>query len=450
MVVEYFDFVSVVECFDFAVSTCFTLGREWAMGSFSGDTGIGTAAAFVVAFLISRVFLKVDGHVGLLQWMGARTKGSAAYLCLGLMGLSLLISALVPNIVAVLALLPLVRRIVATVRTGEVEKDRLTTVLGLGVVYGASMGGVACQVGSPTNLVMLAGMKAGMFGYHDQGQQHLLTFDRWLLFGVPMAVLFLLGAWSLLRVLERSTFRTRLNWEEMPRFKGGRDFKAGLAVCAGLLAPLVAYSVVPTFLSFQPEVLGALGVWDLVGVCGAVAVILFLFGKRLPESRKRLLELPDLYRDIPARGAWLVLAVVALAVALDAIGFMETYEKMLNRLLPGAVEPALALLLFILVTIFVTELVSSTAAAVVMWSVAIHMAIAGGYSAFLPVLGVTFASISAFMSPIATPATSMLYGGLAGMSLKRMLSIGMVVNIAGALWLYLCVRYWIPAVLSLY
>lgn len=420
------------------------------MGAFSGETGIGTAAAFVVAFLISRLFLKVDGHVALLQWMSSRTRGRAGYLCLALMALSLLISALVPNIVAVLALLPLVRRIVDTVEDHDDSKNRLTTVLGLGVVYGASMGGVACLVGSPTNLVMLAGMKMGMFGYADQGQQLLLTFDRWLLFGVPMAVLFLLGAWALLAVVEKGTFRMRADMSKLARFESGPDFRTGIAVCTVLLVPLVAYSVVPTFLVFEGNVVAGMGVWDLAGLGFAVCTGGFLGTNRLPGSGRRLLGLHDLYRDIPVRGVWLVAAVVALAVLLDAVGFMETYERLLGRVLPDALSPSLALLLFILVTIFVTELVSSTAAAVVMWSVAIHMAIAGGYGMFLPVLGVTFASISAFMSPIATPATSMLYGGLAGMSLKRMLTIGVLVNAAGALWLYLCVSYWIPLVLSAY
>ncbi len=420
------------------------------MGAFSGDTGIGTAAAFVVAFLISRLFLKVDGHVALLQWMSAKTRGRAGYLSLALMGLSLAISALVPNIVAVLALLPLVGRIVGTVQVEKTARDRLTTVLGLSVVYGASMGGVACLIGSPTNLVMLAGMRMGMFGYHDQGSQLLLTFDRWLLFGVPMAVLFLLGAWGLLALLERGTFRLCADLDRMPAFSRSHDFDTGIRACTGLLIPTVGYSVLPTFVSFDTKVVMGLGIWDLVGLGGALLAVLFLTWRRFPVSGRRLLELPDLYRDIPVRGVWLVAAVIALAVVLDSIGFMATYEGLLSRLLPESLDPSLALLLFILVTIFVTELVSSTAAAVVMWSVAIHMAMAGGYGMFLPVLGVTFASISAFMSPIATPATSMLYGGLAGMSLKRMLSIGVLVNVAGALWLYLCVSYWIPLVLSLY
>ncbi len=84
-----------------------------------------------------------------------------------------------------------------------------------------------------------------------------------------------------------------------------------------------------------------------------------------------------------------------------------------------------------------------------MWTFAAALAQAGNYSPFILFLGIALASTSAFMSPLATPATAMAFGAIRGVSLKRMLLAGFILNVIAPLWLLFCLENWIPAVLGI-
>ncbi|HQP46282.1 MAG TPA: SLC13 family permease, partial [Flexilinea sp.] len=86
------------------------------------------------------------------------------------------------------------------VRTG---KFQFGAALMLGIAYAASIGGIATIIGTPPNAVFAAILEE-MYGVE-------IGFARWMLYGVPLALLFLLLTWLYLtRIAFRFEFERRI------------------------------------------------------------------------------------------------------------------------------------------------------------------------------------------------------------------------------------------------
>jgi sodium-dependent dicarboxylate transporter 2/3/5 len=101
------------------------------------------------------------------------------------------------------------------------------------------------------------------------------------------------------------------------------------------------------------------------------------------------------------------------------------------------VSDSLWVIIFALIflTVFSTEVISNTTVILVMFSLISTITPLLGVSPLFLMLAITIASTAAFMTPIASPVNAVAYAGLEGVSLKRMLLTGFVMNLACTLWL---------------
>jgi sodium-dependent dicarboxylate transporter 2/3/5 len=91
----------------------------------------------------------------------------------------------------------------------------------------------------------------------------------------------------------------------------------------------------------------------------------------------------------------------------------------------------------VLVSIFFTEIVNNTAVVLIMFPLILPMTSTLPLSPLLALLAITIAASGAFMTPIATPVNAIAFAGFRGVSLKRMLMLGFVLNILSGLWITL-------------
>jgi sodium-dependent dicarboxylate transporter 2/3/5 len=110
-------------------------------------------------------------------------------------------------------------------------------------------------------------------------------------------------------------------------------------------------------------------------------------------------------------------------------------EEVSSQLIPASGQTILFLLVLVLTAIFLTELVNNTTVVLIAFPLIIKMAAAMGINPLFTLLAVGVAANGAFMTPVATSVNAVAYAGIPGVSLRKMLSLGLLLNLASGLWM---------------
>ena len=128
------------------------------------------------------------------------------------------LSAFVSNTATTAMMLPIavsVLRLVGGESKGDsaaVHSTNFATCLMLGIAYSASIGGVATIIGTPPNLFLVSFVASNI----DEAYRTDITFAKWLLLGVPFALVFLPLVWFLLtRLIFPHRDTTHRRWERV-------------------------------------------------------------------------------------------------------------------------------------------------------------------------------------------------------------------------------------------
>jgi sodium-dependent dicarboxylate transporter 2/3/5 len=414
---------------------------------------IQTVFIFIGGYLISRLVLCADGHQVFVGWLARRSDGRVGRMVLGVMAGAFLLSTFIPNALTVLALIP----VVTAIRKGSQEHApaKFGTLLAMGLIYGGNIGGLASLVGSPANLYLLVNLRI----YNVPGAASL-HFVSWLIFGLPMAAIFVMVCWSMLRLTEAPTMRARVPL-------------AGLAVSGGPMLPLalrwsmlwLAYWVGALALVAAAGI-GAAPVWraalwgqeltvataDLVGGGFTLLLILalFLLPQQVGTERRPLMRPRDLLREVPVKGLIMGAAVLVILVIVARSGVVGYLEQGVEVVLPEGVGALTTVLVVVLVTIFATEMLNNTTVSTVLFPLSVAIARRAAVDPLLLMLAVSLASTCAFMTPVATPVNALAFGGVGQVSLRTFVKNGLVANLLGALWITVWIRWLIPHVLLLF
>jgi sodium-dependent dicarboxylate transporter 2/3/5 len=156
-------------------------------------------------------------------------------------------------------------------------------------------------------------------------------------------------------------------------------------------------------------------------------------GKDRTTSGQVLLRIPDCYNQLPLKGFVFVGIAVVLAALLYAFNIHEYFSGWSVFVMKIGV-PVFVLFFFIaLATSFSTEVLSNTAVQISFFVMAVPLANQLNLSALDVLIIITLSCTCAFMSPIATGVNGLAFGGVKGVSFTRMLLVGFIMNIAGAL-----------------
>ncbi len=393
---------------------------------------------------MARVLVRVGGHILLLRWMTARVGSHPLALCAGVLGVTFAISAFVPNLVTAIAVLPIVKQLVNGLSLPSRDRERFGSVLGIAVIYGANIGGMATLVGSAANGIILVALAQA-----DVPERHLIGFWTWLRFGAPLAFVYALGALGALWLTHRDVFRLELGPVTLPEPPQTADLRRGFGAVAVGIAGCIAGGAFDDLIPTGPRIGRYLDAKTLLEAVLCLAYCLVLMRLRLSGRDEPLLRVQDTWGGIPPRGVAWAGAAVLLAWGLDRAGVISATLRLVERLVPTTDSPDVPLYVLVPVAIIASELFSNTATALTLWALTFALASAGGWSPFAPIFGIGLAANACFMSPIATPATGMVFGGLRELSLKSLVLAGLLVDVIGGVLIVLACRFWIPWVLGL-
>lgn len=390
-----------------------------------GDVAVGYADPLL--FLILGGFFL--GHavevVGLHERFVAlvlRVPGLAAgprQVALALMIATAAMSSLVSNTATMMTMLPIV---LATARVLGGEGTRAS--LALAVAYAASIGGLCTLVGTPTNAV-LAGLAPRLVG-EDVG------FGRWMMVGVPAAVVLLPVAWWIVCV---RALPLPAHLDDPPVLPGPGPWRPGERIVLAVGAAALLLWTTAEGVSVGGWAIPGWGAWVPgrtterdAGVAVLAALVLFLVPVRRGGETTRLLSWPQAEAAVPWSVILLFGGGFALgdAVASTGIGAWVAASAGGLRDVPGPV----GLLVVCAVVVGLSEIASNMATAQLALPVVAEVARAVGADPMVWMVAATLASSCGFMLPVATAANA-IAAEAGGVPPRDMLRAGLALNVAG-------------------
>ncbi len=313
--------------------------------------------------------------------------------------------------------------------SGGSRTSPFATGLMLAIAFSASIGSLATLIGTPPNLFMAE--------FLDETYGIEIAFGRWMLVGLPLALVFGVIAWVLLtRVVFRPEVRDvpgakDLLEREAARLGAiGRGERTVLAVFVAtalawiLREPLTGgeNALSQSLLEVLPGLAGA----SDAGIAILAAVALFA----LPvDLRQGVFALDwDTARQIP----WGVLLLfgggLSLANGVQESGFDEWVGQQVGGL---GILPVLGIVAGVaLITLLLTELTSNTATAATFLPILAGVAIGLEIPVLVLVVPAALAASCAFMMPVATPPNAIVFGS-GYVSITQMVRAGVWLNLIG-------------------
>jgi solute carrier family 13 (sodium-dependent dicarboxylate transporter), member 2/3/5 len=354
---------------------------------------------FILALAVERSGLHRRLALAILVTLGTSARRLVWAFLLVTAGLSMWLS----NTATTLMMLP----IAAGVVERSAAKDSASRVF-LAVAYGASIGGLATLIGTPTNVV-LAGMAPSLV----QGLP-ALTFGGWMLFGLPLVACLLPVAGLLLgRGLprtEESAVRAALRRE-----RDGLGPVSSAERRAAILFGITALA----WVTRSKMDLGILTIpgWSLLlpdpelvsdavpAIAAAIAAAIVPSGR---ESRRPLVTWSEIHRGVP----WGVLLLFgggfAIADGVHAAGLDAWLAAELHAL--SALPLSAMILTICLVSMAATELTSNTATATLLMPIMAALSTSLAEPPYLLMVPAAVSCSCAFMLPVATPPNAIVIG----------------------------------------
>ena len=296
----------------------------------------------------------------------------------------------------------------------EVSRRNLGIVLVLTVAYGATIGGLATIVGTPTTAVLV--------GFMDREYGVEIGFAQWMVLGVPLSAIMLFGCWRV------------LTWVYPVGAGGSADAQNVLAGEIVKLGPIstaekrvaLVFGITACTWILRPIIDNYVQGLSDTGIAITAALSLFFIPSG-SEKGRRLLVWEDL-RDLP----WGVLLLfgggLSLAAAISSSGLAAWVGMVMQTLDTWPV-----LLVVAVATIgmtFLTELTSNTASATAILPLAAAVAVGLGFDPLLIVVPLTVAASLAFMLPVATPPNAIAYSS-GRITIAQMVRAGFWLNLFG-------------------
>lgn len=388
---------------------------------------------FLVALAVERSQLHRRMALLVFRALGKSGRGLVA----GFMLASALLSMWISNTSTVLMLFPIAVSLAMVVGetspglTAKAKHDFKISLL-LGLAYGASIGGVATLVGTPTN--------AFMAGFLESEYAVEIPFARWMMVGIPISVILLPLGWYL---LTRFLFPVSFVSSAETRNELARRYEAlGTMSTAEKRTAALFFMLVISWLLRKPitSALGLEGFTD-AGVAMAAAVLAFIIPSG--TDRHALVAWSDTKR-LPWGVLILVGGGLSLAAALSSSGLTLWMGQQLAPL--GAVNHVLLIVVLTGFVIFLTELTSNVATTATLLPVVAALATELGMDPLMLVVPVTIAASCAFMLPVATPPNAIVFSS-GEIRIAEMMRAGFWLNIVAIVLVSIVAIVLVPAVL---
>jgi solute carrier family 13 (sodium-dependent dicarboxylate transporter), member 2/3/5 len=373
---------------------------------------------FIGGFILAAAVERWRLHERIALSIAVQAGGRPAALVAGFMAASALLSMWISNTATTLMLTPIaIGAACALSKDGKADLA-LGGALVLGVAHAATIGGVGTPVGTPTNLIGIAFLERA-------GES--VSFVDWMSRAVPLMLLMLPLSWLLLS----------LPLLRRPRGDGdsaARAIRESLASLGRVTIPELrvagVFAVVAAAWMSRPmltELPGLSGLSDpIIALLGAMTLFVIPSGRGKGEALMNWASAERIH--------WGIIILfgggLSLAAGMEATGLAQWIGARIAGL--DGVSAIGLIAILVIVTLLVSELASNIATLTSMLPV-VGVIAAATEAPLLPlVFPVAIAASFAFMLPVATAPNAIAYAS-GVVTLKRMLSVGIGLNIAAVI-----------------
>jgi sodium-dependent dicarboxylate transporter 2/3/5 len=401
-----------------------------------GDT-LQIIFILAASYLVSRLMIKAKLPEAAVFWLIGRENHHVSTILFYFIGITTFLGIFIHHAIVVLTLLPLLKVIRDTLDKAHPDQvTRIATMLACCLMYGANIGGIGAITSSAANGILLTVALVNNVVGHEK-----LTFALWMLWAVPLVLVYTLAAWALIV----GFFRPGKYFKEKLRFQPTESLENPYKKMAIWLSVLTFSSafLISMLSNILPQYVMLLTIITAVVNSG---VIIFLFTHRVKDGAetKPLLTFADCLSNMPKKGLVLVAVstVVAGAFVFGQHYFEDTLKDYASHIVPAGMSPLLLCFIIALIATFATELASNTVVQLALFAIVPIVAGLTDLPPLLAMIAVTLASSSAFMSPLSTGVNSLVFGEVRDASLKKMIQIGFFMNLIGSF----LVAFWILTV----
>jgi sodium-dependent dicarboxylate transporter 2/3/5 len=398
---------------------------------------------FMGGFLVALAMEKWDLHRRIAFNILYFTGTSPARILLGFMLASFFLSMWISNTATVMMMLPIAMAIIKQLEglMNNNSSSKFSVGILLGVAYSASTGGMATLVGTPPNLSFV---RIYHIYFPDAPE---ISFYKWMLFAVPVAIIIFGFIWALLYIAFRPK---REEWRDVDKHTflnqlkemGKTSYEQKIVFVVFTLLALLWISradldfglfKIPGWSNLFPQATfindGTVAIF--------MALILFVIPSKAVKG-DRLMEWAT-----ASKLPWNILLLFGGGFAL-ATGFKESGLSLwFGGHLAGlaSLHTIWIILIICLVITFLTELTSNTATTEMILPILAGIAITTGMNPLMLMIPATMSASMAFMLPVATPPNAIIFG-TGKISVSRMARTGFVINLAGAAVITLMMYFW--------
>ena len=375
------------------------LSYKQVMASFADPVVMLFIGGFVLAIATTKTGLDVHLARVLLTPFGKKSEN----ILLGFMLVTALFSMFISNTATTAMMLTFLGPVFK--QLPEAGKGRIA--MALSVPIAANIGGMGTPIGTPPNTIALKYL-------NDPESLNLgIGFGQWMLFMVPLVIILILIAWTVLKKLfpfSQKTIELKIDGE-MKR---------------GVQTTLVIVTLIVTILLWMLDTLTGIDSYT-------VALIPFAVFAMAGIVTKKDLE------EINWSVIWMVAGGFALGYAMNGSGLAALFIRAIPF---GEFSPVLILILSGLICYILSNLISHSATAALLMPILVvvctamgdKLSVIGGPSTVL--IGVAIASSSAMILPISTPPNALAYATNL-IQQKDMAKMGVIMGITSIILGYL-------------
>ena len=391
-----------------------------------GATTAGEAASpygdpiiflFMGGFFLAMAMERWNLHRRIALYIVSRTGSQQHRIVGGFMLATAFCGLWVSNTATAVMMLP-VALSVAKLIESKGGSSKFPLALMLSVAYAASIGGIGTLIGTPPN-ALLAGALNRTYGYD-------IGFAQWMIFGMPIMLVMLLGAWLLLtRVSIRLDRNTIEGADEL--FQSQLKELGGWSTAERRVATVfVVTATAWIFRSLLQNIIPGLSDAS-IAILAAIALFIIPSGDKDGGGLVNW----NMTKNIP----WGILVLFGGGLSLSAAVVATGLDSWIGDLL-GAYASALptfgVVLLVALAVLVMTEFMSNTATAATFIPIVSGLAMSLGENPLLLMVPATLAASMTFMLPVATPPNALVFSS-GYITIPQMARHGFLMNILSLL-----------------
>ncbi len=393
---------------------------------------------FMGGFLIGLAIEKWNLHKRIALSIVNKTGTSGNRIVLGFIIATGFLSMWLSNTATTMMMFPIAASVILVMQqfappSGNVSNFAMTLMLV--IAYASNFGGLATIIGTPPN-VAFAGFIQDKYKYN-------FGFFEWMMICLPVALLLL-----------ASLYFVMVKWLFPNHIAASVHMKQEIRTQLAALGPMsrsesrvLTIFACTSILWITKDLINLLGFIQLddtmIALIGAISLFICPSGLENATGSKRLLEWKD-----TTKMAWGILLLfgggLTLAAALDKAGLIASLGQWIASIAGNNI--LILVLTIVVVSIFVSELMSNIAQVIVFAPVIGGIADAMHINPILIGLPMTLAASCASMLPMGTPPNAIVFSS-GYIPMKQMIRTGFVLNMVAVIVITLLCWWLVPLVI---